>query len=187
MAKVAGAVQVGAREAAGSGKDGVGSGDTEEARGSLLSHGRWSPGDLVGEQELLADNMSQGNPASGSPSNPLTPQQLILVLTEFRNRFGQDPMSVHVGGSYPEGAATTSSDIDVLIETNMAIPRFGQQWFDYLKAINPGAVPPNVTGVGTGVGEALIGNDPGDIPKAGLLDPFFKRPGTITPPTIKVF
>lgn len=130
--------------------------------------------------------MSQGNPASPSGSNPLTPQQLALILREFRTRFGQDPISVHVGGSCSEGAATASSDIDVLIETNLPIPRFSQPWFDFLKAINPGTVPPNITGIGIGPGEALIGADPSDIPKAGLLDPFFKLPGAITPPTIKV-
>jgi hypothetical protein len=72
------------------------------------------------------------------------------------------------------------------IETQLSIPRFGQPWFEFLQAINPGKVPPHVTGVGVGRDQALIGNDPGDIPKAGLLDPYFKQPGTITPPTIKV-
>lgn len=119
--------------------------------------------------------------------NPLTASQLTLILFEFRSRFGQDPISVHIGGSCSQGVATASSDIDVLIETNLVIPRFGPQWFEYLKAINPGKVPVGVTGVGTGPGEALIGNDPDDIPKAGLLDPFFKPPGAINPPTTKVF
>jgi hypothetical protein len=124
--------------------------------------------------------------SQGSPSNPLSPQQLDFVLAEFRKQFGQDPLSIHVGGSHSRGVATAASDIDVLIETNLLIPRFGSQWFDFLKAINPGIVPSNITGVGTGIGQALIGNDPSDIPKAGLLDPFFKQPGTIVPPSIKV-
>ena len=119
--------------------------------------------------------------------HPLTASQLALILSEFKSRFGRDPISVHIGGSYSQGVATTSSDIDVLIETNLVIPRFGPQWFEYLKAINPGRVPPGITGVGMGPGEALIGSDPSDIPKSGLLDPFFKSPGAITPPTVKVF
>ena len=127
-----------------------------------------------------------GQPAPTSTSNPLTPAQIGLLLTEFQSRFGQDPKSIHVGGSHAQGSATAASDVDVLIETDLAIPRFSQPWFDYLKAINPGKVPPHVAGVGTGPGEALIGNDPGDIPKAGLLDPYFKKSGTIYPPTIKV-
>lgn len=127
--------------------------------------------------------MSTPNPA---PS-PLTAQQLALILAEYANRFGHDPISIHVGGSFAQGTATVSSDIDVIIETSLPISRFSQPWFEYLKAINPGKVPPGVTGVGTGPGEALIGDDPRDIPKSGLLDPFFKQPGSITPPTIKVY
>ena len=96
--------------------------------------------------------MSQGQPAASFPPNPLTPQQLALVLSEFRNRFGQDPISISLGGSYSQGAATPSSDLDLLIETNLSIPRFSQPWFDFLKAINPGKVPANLTGVGTGPG-----------------------------------
>jgi hypothetical protein len=121
-----------------------------------------------------------------SQPNPLTPEQTALIVSEFRKRFHQDLRGIHVGGSHATGAAGPSSDIDVLIETDVTVPRFSTDWFDFLKAINPGRVPPGVTGVGTGPGEALIGNDPGDIPKVGLLDPYFKQPGTITPPTIKV-
>lgn len=125
--------------------------------------------------------------AGGSGSAPLTAVQLALVLLEFRTRFGQDPISVHIGGSHTQGVATANSDIDVLVETSLSIPRFGPAWFEFLKAINPGKVPMSVTGVGTGPGEALIGNDPSDIPKAGLLDPYFKQPGAVAPPTVKVF
>jgi hypothetical protein len=121
----------------------------------------------------------------GGP-HPLTQEQIHRIRTEFRNRFGQVPGSLHVGGSHAEGSTTPTSDIDVLIETELDIPRFSQEWFDFLKAINPGTVPPQVTGVGTGPGEALIGTGAGDIPKAGLLDPFFKKPGTIYPPSIEV-
>jgi hypothetical protein len=127
---------------------------------------------------------SQSNPASPGP--PLTAQQISLIVTEFRNKFGKDPKSIHVGGSVADGTATPASDIDVLIETDVAISRFSQPRFDFLKAINPGKVPPTVTGVGTGPGEALIGTGPADIPKAGLLDPFFKATGTIVLPTTKV-
>jgi hypothetical protein len=130
--------------------------------------------------------MSSVNPSSPQPSSPLTPKQLALVLMEFRNRFGIDPISIQIGGSYSQGTATAGSDVDLLIETNLSIPRFSMEWFDFLKSINPGVVPANIIGVGTGIGEALIGNDPNDIPKSGLLDPFFKQPGTITAPTIKV-
>jgi hypothetical protein len=72
-----------------------------------------------------------------------------------------------------------------LIETDLDIQRFSQEWFDYLKAINPGKVPQNITGHGVGPGQAMIGTAPGDIPKPGLLDPFFKKPGTIRPPSIE--
>ncbi|MBY0228177.1 MAG: nucleotidyltransferase domain-containing protein [Gemmataceae bacterium] len=119
-------------------------------------------------------------------TNPLTPPRLALILSEFKSRFGQDPLSVHIGGSHADGSATAASDIDVLIETTQPIPRFSQPWFDFLKAINPGVVPAGIIGVGRGAGFALVGNDPGDIPKAGLLDPFFKQPGTFAPPTLKV-
>ena len=124
-------------------------------------------------------------PGQGGLANPLTQEQITLIRTEFRNRFGQNPTSLHVGGSHAEGTATPTSDIDVLIETDLDITRFSQEWFEFLKAINPGKVPAHVTAVGTGPGEALIGTDPGDIPKAGLLDPFFKKPGTIYPPAIE--
>lgn len=144
-----------------------------------MSRSRAAVGIGLGHQSYWF-NMNPPNP------NPLTPSQLAIILSEFRGRFGQDPISVHVGGSHAQGAATAASDIDVLIETVLSIPRFSQAWFQYLKAINPGKVPANVIGVGTGPGEALIGDDPRDIPKAGLLDPYFKQPGTIAPPTMKV-
>jgi hypothetical protein len=125
-------------------------------------------------------------PPASKPANPLTQEQIALIETAFQNQFGQTPQSIHVGGSYAEGTATAASDIDVLLETELNLPRFSPAWFDFLKAINPGIVPLHVTGVGPGPGQALIGSGPGDIPKAGLLDPFFKAPGTLRPPTIQV-
>ncbi len=120
------------------------------------------------------------------PSHPLTPEQIARIRAEFRRQFGQDVGSLHVGGSHADGTATPASDIDVLIETGLHIPRFSQAWFDFLRAINPGRMPSHVTGVGTGPGQAVIGTDPGDISKPGLLDPFFKKPGTIHPPSLEV-
>jgi hypothetical protein len=137
-------------------------------------------------EQFPAKKMSMPSTASAGHPHPLTPAQIALILSEFRRQFGEDPKSVHVGGSYSEQKSGPTSDMDVLIETDLVIPRFSQPWFDYLRAIEPGMIPPSVTGVGAGPGQAFINNDPGDIPKAGLLDPFFKLSGTIYAPTIKV-
>jgi hypothetical protein len=108
-------------------------------------------------------------------------------VDKFKQRFGKEPDGIHVVGSHADGTATTESDIDLVIETNLPLSKFQGPGFEFFKDINPGKVPPGISGIGTGPGEALIGGTgPGSIPKAGLIDPFFRLPGNVRPPSIKV-
>lgn len=114
----------------------------------------------------------------------LTDPILDTIANEFLRIFGAPPKGIHLVGSQAEGAATANSDIDIFLETDLplgALTKFTSEGFEFLKAINPGKVPDDVTGIGPGPTEAMIG---GRIPKAGLLDPFF---GTAPhPPSVRL-
>jgi hypothetical protein len=118
--------------------------------------------------------------------SPLTPQQVEDIAQTFNNKFGKEPQGIYLVGSYAEGTATQSSDIDIVIETDLPLSKFSGPGFEFLRAINPGKVPPGISGIGVGSGQALIGYDPGDIQKAGLLDPFFRSPGNVRPPSVRL-
>jgi hypothetical protein len=117
---------------------------------------------------------------------PLTPQQVEDIAQAFKNKFGKEPQGIYLVGSHAEETAAPSSDIDIVIETDFLLSKFSGPGFEFLRAINPGKVPPGISGIGVGSGQALIGYNPGDIQKAGLIDPFFRRPGNVRPPSVKL-
>jgi hypothetical protein len=118
-------------------------------------------------------------------TNPLAPGQAADIAKAFEARFGQPPESIHIIGSHAEGAAEVSSDIDIAIETKIPdLTKHEGEGFEFFKDVNPGRVPPGIQGIGSGPNQAYIGTE---IPKAGTIDPFFKPPGEITPPSIKVW
>jgi hypothetical protein len=125
--------------------------------------------------------------ASGAlPGHPLTTAQVDEIVRRFKQRFGKEPEGIVLVGSYAEGTATADSDVDLVIETDLPLSKFNGPGFEFFKEINPGKVPPGVTGIGTGPGEALIGLDPGEIPRPGLLDTFFRLPGNAWPPAMRL-
>jgi RHS repeat-associated protein len=131
-------------------------------------------------------------PPVKQPPGPLSREQLDHIAGTFKEHFGQEPDAIHLVGSHAEGAATPKSDIDLVLETE--IPNLDKKsgpGFEFFKAINPGKVPDGVTGIGPNQGQAFIGSGPGQIPKAGTIDPFFKPASEITNtaerPAIKVW
>lgn len=103
----------------------------------------------------------------------LTEQQLDTIESEFERVFGERPFAIHLIGSQASGTADADSDIDIYLETDLslgALTKFTPDGFEFFKAINPGVVPDDVTGIGAGPTEAFIGER---IPKAGTIDPFF--------------
>src|SRR5438094_282317 len=119
--------------------------------------------------------------------SPLSPEQVSQIIAKFKQRFGLEPDGIHVVESHAEGKATTGSDIDIVIETSLPLTKFHGPGFEFFKDINPGKVPPGVIGIGPGPSEAFIGGaGPSTIPKAGLLDPFFRPPVNIRPPSLQV-
>jgi hypothetical protein len=120
------------------------------------------------------------------PSSPLSPQQIEDIARLFQQMFGKEPDAIYLVGSHAAGTATPQSDIDLVLETDLPLTKFTGPGFDFLKAINPGKVPAGITGIGPGPGQAFIGTAPNDIPKAGLLDPFFRTPGNVFPPVVKL-
>jgi hypothetical protein len=117
---------------------------------------------------------------------PLTPQQVDEIGLKFKQQFGKEPEGIFLVGSHAEGTATSASDIDIVIETDLSLTKFSGPGFDFFKAINPGKVSPGIAGIGTGPGRALIGPDPGDIPKPGLIDLFFRPAGNVWPPSLRL-
>jgi hypothetical protein len=117
---------------------------------------------------------------------PLTSQQLDELVRKFKARFGKEPDAIHLVGSHAEGTATPASDIDLVIETDLPLTKFGGPGFEFFKEMNPGKVPPGVVGIGIGPGLTTIGTDPGEIPKLGLLDLFFRLPGNVRPPSVRL-
>jgi len=118
------------------------------------------------------------------------------IARSFEQHFGEAPTGVNVvgsraeaqaaGGVFPEGSSPTTSDIDILIETARTdLSKHSGPGFEFFRDINPGRVPSGTTGIGVRPGQRLIGNSPGSIPKAGLLDPFFepvvRAPGDLRP------
>jgi hypothetical protein len=76
-------------------------------------------------------------------------------------------------GPWQEGSSPQTSDIDLVIQSDIPnVTKWTPEGFEFLKDINPGRVPPEVTGIGVGPGQGLIGSGPGNIPKGGLIDPF---------------
>ena len=110
----------------------------------------------------------------------LTEPELDRIEAEFERVFGEKPKAVYLIGSQADGTATTDSEIDIYLETNLPLgplTKFTPEGFEFFLAINPGQVPNDVTRIGPGPTEALIG---GRIPKPGLIDPFF-GPAPVTP------
>jgi hypothetical protein len=125
--------------------------------------------------------------SSGAPTGqPLTAAEVDEIARRFRQRFGKEPEGIVLVGSHAEGTATPDSDVDLVIETDLPLSKFNGAGFEFFKEINPGKVPPAVIGIGIGPGEALIGLDPGEIPKPGLLDTFFLPPGNVRPPSVRL-
>jgi RHS repeat-associated protein len=119
------------------------------------------------------------NNVFGVPS--MRPGRAADVADAFESRFGQPPEGMYVVGSraeayrgpWPEGSSPQTSDIDLVIQSDIPnVTKWTPEGFEFLKDINPGRVPPEVTGIGVGPGQGLIGSGPGNIPKGGLIDPF---------------
>ena len=80
------------------------------------------------------------------------PSQASRVAQEFEARFGEAPEGMYVVGSraeahltgkWPEGSSPQTSDIDLVIQSNVpGVDKWTREGFDFLKAINPGRVPP---------------------------------------------
>jgi hypothetical protein len=118
-------------------------------------------------------------------SEGFNPQQ---IAEAFKEQFGQYPDAIYVVGSHAEGAATLASDIDIVIETTIpGLSKHACQGFEFFKTINPGKVPEGVQGIGPNPGQAFIGEAPGEIPKPGLVDPFFGTPDPSLGPSIRVW
>ncbi|NGO54716.1 SpvB/TcaC N-terminal domain-containing protein [Allomesorhizobium camelthorni] len=131
----------------------------------------------------------------------MRPGRAADIAEKFEARFGDPPEGMYVVGSraeahttgkWPEGSGPTKSDIDVVIQSEVPnVTKWTPEGFEFLKEINPGRVPPGVTGIGHGPGKTLIGSEPGNIPKAGLVDPFIGRsadlPDLSLGPAIKVW
>jgi hypothetical protein len=119
-------------------------------------------------------------------SYPLTPEQVEEIAARFRGRFGKDPVSIYLVGSHADGTATGDSDIDLVLETDLDLSKFDGPGFEFFREINPGRVPVTATGIGVGPGQVLIGSGPGDVLKSGLVDVFFRVPGNVWPPAVKL-
>ncbi len=85
-------------------------------------------------------------------SQPLTPAQVDEIVRRFKQRFGKEPTGIVLIGSHTEGTATPDSDVDLVIETDLPLSKFNGDGFEFFKDINPGKVPPGVTGIGIGPG-----------------------------------
>ena len=122
------------------------------------------------------------------PESPLTPDQVDRIVNEFNQQFGKNPDAVYVVGSYADDAATVSSDIDIWIQTDIPnLNKWEGAGFEYFKSINPGKVPDGIIGIGPGPNQAFIGPGPGQIPKAGLIDPIAFNPNLPRPPFVQVW
>ncbi len=131
----------------------------------------------------------------------MRPGRAASIAEQFETQFGEAPEGMYVVGSraeayktgeWPEGSGPAKSDIDLVIQSEIPdITKWTPEGFEFLKSINPGKVPPEVTGIGTGAGEAFIGTGPGNIPKGGLVDPFVGPPSQLPDlslgPAIKVW
>lgn len=125
---------------------------------------------------------------TAEPIIPIKPETVQMIVKTFQAKFGQPPEAIHLIGSYAENEAEATSDIDIVIESTVAnLTKHEGAGFEFFKAINPGKVADWITGIGPKLGQAFIGNEPGSIPKAGLLDPFFRDPGDVEPPFITLW
>jgi RHS repeat-associated protein len=183
-----------------------------------LSYNRYRYFDPETTQYISPDPMgySGGLNWYNYPRNPLTwsdPLGLIpgcpaldpqKVADEFEKQFGQRPQEIYLVGSYAEAitfgkwppdpfSGPGKSDIDIIIITSITgLDKSSGPGFQFFSAINPGKVPPGITGIGYGKNETIIGNKPGNIPKPDTIDPFFKQnvsQMTVTPtkPVIRVW
>jgi hypothetical protein len=119
----------------------------------------------------------------------MRPGQAANIADVFEARFGEAPEGMYVVGSraeayttgrWPEGSGPGKSDIDLVIQSEVPdVTKWTPEGFEFLRDINPGRVPPQVTGIGTGTGQTFIGSEPGAIPKAGLVDPFVGPPAEL--------
>ena len=131
----------------------------------------------------------------------MRPGRSADIAEMFEARFGEAPEGMYVVGSraeaykagkWPEGSGPAKSDIDLVIQSDVPdVTKWILEGFEFLKEINPGRVPPEVTGIGVRPGKTFIGSEPGNIPKSGLVDPFI-GPKTVYPdlslgPAIKVW
>ncbi len=132
-----------------------------------LATGALSGGGVLGEGVGVA-NLSLG--------------RVRQIVQQFKGNFGVPPKRVSLVGSFAEGAGKIgASDIDIFIHTSLrGIDKSSGAGFQYFKAVNPGKVPPGVAGIGPLKGQAWIGSMPGEIPKAGLIDPFFGAAPNLT-------
>jgi RHS repeat-associated protein len=134
----------------------------------------------------------------GVPS--MRPGRAADIAEAFEGRFGEAPEGMYVVGSraeryttgkWPDDSSPLKSDIDLVIQSDVPnIDKWTPEGFEFLKEINPGKVPPGVTGIGTGPGKTFIGGEPGEIPKGGLVDPFIgpsSQYPTCQGPAIKVW
>jgi RHS repeat-associated protein len=156
--------------------------------GRAVSRGAGSAGEGAGEG--LGAGTGPAAPkvpevSGGQGSNPLKPGQVESIADAFQKRFGQPPKNIKIIGSHAEGAAEASSDIDISIETEIQdLTKHTGEGFEFFKDVNPGRVPPDITGIGSKPGEGFIGDA---IPKPGTIDPFFKAPGETHPPSVQVW
>jgi len=107
-----------------------------------------------------------------APKGPSLPSGQALAEA-FEKRFGVKPKRIAVVGSVAQGTADESSDIDVIIISDVeGIEKNTGEGFEYFKEVNPGKVPEGITEIGPypEQGHGTIG---AEIPKAGTIDPFF--------------
>ncbi len=107
--------------------------------------------------------------------SPLTEKQLDEIEEAFMRRFGKKPEEIWLVGSHSAGAAEATSDIDIFIVTDLNLTKHSGEGFEFFKEINPNHIPRDLTSLPRGA----IG---GEIPKAGLIDPFFGPKSDIGPP-----
>ncbi len=116
------------------------------------------------------------------------------IANRFEKRFGFRPKAILLVGTQAEGKAGPTSDIDIFLvlppEKLAQHPYFNQpaaaikeggKGFDFMKDLNPGKIPAGVKGIGPDMekGQYYLG-DP-ELPKAGVVDPFFGPASKIKP------
>lgn len=101
---------------------------------------------------------------------------------EFESHFGQAPREIYLVGSFVHGYEPPHphSDVDLVFVVDARVygrhpelktsGKFQGIGFEFFRRINPGRVDPAITGIGVRPTEGALG---GNIPKAGMLDPFF--------------